>query len=391
METASLPKQTVPVAAPDATLTRFDYDLHGLVGIRLIGASPADRSAVDAQLGQVEGPLDREPDIVIRFVDRILVSSPVRLLGLSDAGYTEDAFLLLRGKHKTAVRVQIPFDRIGHPCEIVCERGLPAVPLLIAIVNITVLARGGLAMHASAFRYADTDVLVTGWSKGGKTEVLLGFTANGARYIGDEWIYVSDHRERVYGIPEPIRVWDWHLQQLPQYWRGLRRRQRLQLRSLRYLTEALGSLANPGNTNASKWQRRVGRLADLLERQRYTHLEPRQTFGKNFGPLKGTIGKVIFVASHDSPGTTVERIAPDEVADRMIFSLEEERSGLMSYYRMFRFAFPEKVNSLLEAASDIEHERLRHFLKDKECFAVYHPYPPSIQELFDAVRPTLEG
>jgi hypothetical protein len=391
MPTVSATEQPVRILAPDPVEPQSDFDLHGLVGIRLIDASPAESSAVGVQLGLHQRPLDREPDITVRFVDRLPVSTPMHLLGLSDAGYTGDAFVLLRGKHKTPVKVQIPFDRIGGHCEIVCERGIPAVPLLIAIVNLTALARGGLAMHASAFRYAGTDVLVTGWSKGGKTEVLLGFTANGAQYIGDEWIYVDSDRDRVFGIPEPIRVWDWHLRQMPRYWRGLRRSQRLKLSSLRYLTAALSSVASAAGAQAGGWQRGVGRVVELLERQRFTHLAPRQTFGKQFGPLEGAIRKVVFVASHDAADTTVERIEPEEVAERMVFSLEEERAGLMSYYRMFRFAFPGKINPLLETASEIEGERLRSFLQDKECFAVYHPYPPLILDLFEAVRPIVEG
>jgi len=387
MAAATMRTQTQQAVPSIDETGQGDFNLHGLVGIRLLDALPAERSAVIAQLGPIEAPLNREPDIVVRFVDRLPVSSPVRLLGLNDAGFTEDAFLVLGGKHKTPVQVQVPFDRIGSRCEIVCERGLSAIPLLIGVVNLTVLARGGLAMHASAFRYAETDVLVTGWSKGGKTEVLLGFMAKGAQYIGDEWIYADADGERIFGIPEPIRVWDWHLQQLPRYWNGLSRGQRLQLQSLRTAAAILAKISAFGPT----WQRRVARVADLLDRQRYAHLEPQLTFGNNYGPLEGSAQKVIFVASHDSPDTIIERIAPEEIADRMIFSLGEERALLMSYYRKFRFAFPEKVNPLLETILDVEHERLRSFLEEKECYALYHPYPPSISDLFDTVHPVITG
>ena len=56
--------------------------------------------------------------------------------------------------------------------------------------------------------------LVTGWSKGGKTELLMAAAGAGARYIGDEWVYLTTDG-RMHGIPEPIRLWDWHLRQLP--------------------------------------------------------------------------------------------------------------------------------------------------------------------------------
>ena len=190
-----------------------DYDLHGIVGIRLLGASESDVAAVTAQLGPIRAVLDRDPDVVIRFVDRLPVSN-LRYLGREEAGFTDDAFLVLRSR-KARARVQIPVEEIGGRCEIVCESGLPAVPLLIPIVNVTALAKGVVPVHAAAFVHRGSGVLVTGWAKGGKTESLLGFMSHGAEYIGDEWVYVSADGRRLRGIPEPVRVWDWHLDDLP--------------------------------------------------------------------------------------------------------------------------------------------------------------------------------
>jgi len=156
------------------------------VGIRLCNASPGDVAAVTRQLGPIQAPLTREPDIVIEFVDQVRLSSPLRYLGVNDSAFTDDAFLVLRSKNKARAMVQIPFADIGQQCRIVCATGLPAVPLLIPILNLTALNRGILPLHASAFRYRDTGVLTTGWSKGGKTETLLAFMDRGANYIGDE-------------------------------------------------------------------------------------------------------------------------------------------------------------------------------------------------------------
>jgi len=193
-----------------------DFDLHGLALVRLAGAAPRDVAAVARQLGPIEAEATaaREPDVVVRFVDRLETRGPVRLLGVDDAGFTDDAYLVLRGKHKAAVRVQIPLDRLGDRCEVVCERGLAAVPLLLAIVNLRLLATGILPLHATAFVHDGVGMLATGWAKGGKTELLLAFAAHGARYVGDEWVYL-DGGGRMFGVPEPIRLWDWHLDDLP--------------------------------------------------------------------------------------------------------------------------------------------------------------------------------
>lgn len=376
-------------AAPEAATT-IDYDLHGFVGIRLLEAAAEDAAAVDHQLGPIRAPLAREPDITVRFVDRLTLPLRLRLLGVDDAGYTDDAFLVLRSKHKTPARVEVPLGVVGSRCEIICERGLPAVPLLIAIVNLTALANGALPIHASAFRHHGVGVLVTGWAKGGKTETLLGFLADGAEYVGDEWVYLRGDGARMYGIPEPIRIWDWHLDELPEFRRRLGRGTRARFHALRQLTRWTGGAADPAQKRASAWRRRLRRVHHLLEQQRYTHATPRRIFGRNVGPLEAPLDKVFFVASHDSPEITVERIDAAEIADRMVFSLQDERSELMSYYRRFRFARPTVANPLLERASEIERERLHRVLRDKQCHAVYHPYPVSISALFRAIRPFVE-
>src|SRR5215211_113168 len=73
------------------------FDLHGLAAIAVADASASELAVVG------------------------------RYLGLADAAFTDDAFLVLRGRHKSRVRVAVPLHRIGTGCEIVCERGLSAV------------------------------------------------------------------------------------------------------------------------------------------------------------------------------------------------------------------------------------------------------------------------
>lgn len=357
-----------------------DFDVHGLVGIRLVDASPEERAAVGSQLGPVARRLDREPDIVVRFVDR-LRNDPLRLIGVGETGYSGDSFLILRSRHKTPARVELALDTVGGRCEIVCERGLPSVPLLLPIINLTALAKGGLALHASAFRFRERGVLVTGWSKSGKTETLLAFLEQGARYIGDEWIYLDPDGESMYGIPEPVRVWDWHLDQLPHYRRALRPSVRWRLRALRLGSGVLRTLATPLP------RADLIRLQALIERQRYAFLPPETSFAGGGSLDRSAVDRVFFLVNAESAATRVERVNPQWIAERMAFSMEEERERLMAAYRQFRFAFPERVNPFLEGARALEADRLSGFLESVPCYAVSHPYPPSLAGLFDAMAP----
>ncbi len=365
-----------------------EFDLHGIVGIRLLNATPNDIAAVKRQLGPIQKSLSRTPDIIIRFVDQIPLSSSVRYLGLDDAGFTDDAFFVFRGKHQAHVRVQIPFNQIGNgQCEIICERGAPAVPLLIPILNLTAISKGALPLHASAFNYNGKGILTTGWSKGGKTETLLAFAANGAEYIGDEWVYISSDGQHMYGIPEPIRVWYWHLQQMSYYKSKVGRSDLARLKTLRFFVKSMEVMESSGIKRGSGLPKLTRRIKALLKQQMHVDLPPEKLFGNMVGANKGSPDKVFFVASCDDPQITVQPIRPQEIAQRMVFSLQEERMDFMSYYLRFRFAFPDISNSFIEQVEEIQREILTKVMAGKETYAVYHPYPFSIPELFEVLRP----
>lgn len=365
-----------------------DFDLHGIVGIRVINATPGDLNAIKRQLGPIQNPLSKKPDIVIRFVDRMSSSSAVRYLGVDDAGFTDDAFLVFRGKYQSRVKVQIPFEQIGNgQCEIICESGVPAVPLLIPIINLTALSNGALPLHASALVYDGKGILITGWAKGGKTETLLAFVANGAQYVGDEWVYLSIDGKHMYGIPEPIRIWYWHLQEMSHYRNMVKRSDLARLQALNFFVKFLERIERMGTDRRSAFFQVLRRFTALVKRQLYVQLPPEKLFGKKPGDLTVSPDKIFFVASHAEPELIVKPIDSQEVAERMVFSLQEERMDFMSYYLKYRFAFPACSNSLIDQAEEIQRRMLLNILAGKDAYGVYHPYPFKIPTLFEVIRP----
>lgn len=368
-----------------------DFDLHGIVGIRLLDARPAEIAMIARQLGPIQRPLSGEPDITIRFVDALAPASRMTLLGIDDAGFTGDAFFVLRGKHKSQIKVQIPFADVGQRrCDIVAERGLPAVPQLLAIINLVATAKGVLPLHASAFEYNGTGALVTGWAKGGKSETLLAFTANGARYVGDEWIYLSADGQRMYGIPEPMRLWKWHLDEMPQYQAAVPRGDRFKLRALELLTRMMDGVGESRIGHGSAPLKLLRRVSPVLKRQLNVQIPPKRLFGDAAGSINGVPQKFFFVASHAAPDIVMQRSEAVQIARRMVFSLQEERADFMAYYRKFRFAFPEARNELIETLEDREREMLIAALAQLDAWEVYHPYPVSIPLLYDAMRPAFQ-
>jgi hypothetical protein len=370
--------------ANDRACDAVDFDIHGFVGIRLIDAKRGDVGRVRRQLGLAPSALDGEPDITIRFVDRLPLSGPLRYLGLEEVGFTEQSFVVLRSKHKSRARVQIPFDRIGRPCEIVCERGLAAVPLLVPILNLTALGKGVLPLHAAAFKFRGVGVLATGWSKGGKTETLLAFMQHGAEYVGDEWCYVSRQGKRTWGLPEPIRVWRWHLDSVPDLAKRISRTDQARLGMLRQIDRGAAWLAE--SSRSRRFSRLAGRASPLLRKQQCVDVEPERLFGAARCAGVASLDRLLFVSSHASQEVAVERIDAADVARRMLFSLQEEQRVLMSFYRRFRFAFPERENPVLESVEQVQRRALDDALAHHtESYELRHPYPVPLEQLFDAV------
>jgi len=367
--------------------SHIDYDLHGLVGVRLINPSPHDAAAVARQLGPMRAALQRPPDITIRFVDRLELSSPMRLLGLDDTGFTDDGFFVLRSRHKASTKVKIAFDQIGsRHCEVICETGVSAVPLLIAIVNMTFLSKGAIPLHASAFIHNDTGFVVTGWSKGGKTETLLAFMAHGARYVGDEWVILTADGMRMCGMPEPIRLWDWHLEQLPQFRRKLGRASRYKLKAIQQVESLYRSI--PRATQSGFLPLSVLRRAILiLQRQKCVDVAPHRLFGDKACALSGIPQQIIFTMSHARHEVVMEKVDPQEIAMRMVFSLRYEQTDFFSSYMKFRFAFPELMNAFIERAPEYQLDILSRALANKDAHAVYHPYPVQLKNLYEVIKP----
>ena len=360
------------------------FDLHGLAGVRIENGDPSDVAVVSRQLGPLRRQLDRPPDITIRFVDRLEPASRLHYLGAREAAWADDGFYLLRSRKQPAM-VRLPIDRIGGPCEVVCERGLPAIPYLIAILNLAVLASGALPLHASAFELDGRGVLVTGWSKGGKSELLMAATRAGARYIGDEWVYLTAGGE-MYGIPEPVRLWDWHLDQLPDVRARLGRGDRLKLRALPLAGRVDAAL--PGAILRSLPGRLLHRAVPVIDGQRHVDLPPERLFGP-LGTLSGRLDHVLFVVAAAGDAITVEPVAPEDVARSMVFSLLHERLDLATIYLQARFAFPDLANPHLDGLERLQRERLTAFLAGRPAHRIVHPYPVDFGAFLDAARRVL--
>lgn len=367
----------------------IDFDIHGLLGIRLLDPSPADVRTVERHLGLPPAKLAAEPGIVIRFVDELPVRTPLRYLGREDVGFTEDAFIVLRGRNLARARAQIPFESLGQRCEISCEKHLPAIPLLRPLINLAMLARGVVPVHAAAFNHRGRGVLVTGWSHGSKTGSLLSFMAEGAQFVGDEWIYLSVERDRMYGLPDQLEARPWYLKELPRYRRQVGAGDRFRVALTGLVSRLIAPLV-PGSERRSSVAAKLIRQAhQMLLDQQSIHLRPRTLFGSDACTLESALDVVIVAVSHEAPDVVVHAIPVEQVARQMAASFQHEQASLLSCYQKHLFAFPGRRNELLDQAERLYFELARQALSGKAAYTILHPYPVSTEKLRRAIRPLL--
>jgi hypothetical protein len=369
--------------------TPAEFDLHGAVGVRLEDADPGDVAAVTRQLGPLRAALGREPDITIRFVDHLAADGPLRFLGHEEAGFTDTAYLVLRGRHKSSVKVAIPMDRIGGRCEIVCERGVPAIPLLIPILNLTALGNGLIPLHAGAFVHDGLGVLTIGWAKGGKSETLLAFTARGAGYVGDEWIYLDPERRWMRGLPEPMRVWDWQIRAMPGLAGRIPAGDRRRLGATRLAAAGLRAIGDLPIVGRTKPARLAGRLRAPVERQLSVQVPPDRLLGRAALPDGAALDRLVLVLSHADDDVTVEPADAADHARRATESFLFEVLDLLGHYRRFRFAFPNLRNPHLDDLETRHGQAVAAALADVPALTLRHPYPLEIPRLYEALAPRL--
>jgi hypothetical protein len=364
-----------------------EFDLHGLVGIRLVDPSPGDVAAVSKQLGVLQQSLSREPDITLRFVAHLL-TPPLRHLGFKKLGFTDNALFVFEDGANGG-KVRIPFAQLGRKCEIVCESGLQTVPLLKQILALTAQAKGYVSVHASAFVHNGVGVLMAGWAESGKTTALLGFAEQGAELIGEDWVLVTGDGKKMCGLPTMIELSSSHLRILPHVRRTIKRSRLLKLAALHRL-HRIQDAALGRRGNRSSLGKLLGRIVTALEQRAYPIVPPQAIFGNHVGSLVGRPDKVFLLVSHDDPWVEVKQTPLDEMALRLAHLAQYEQIHLLEHYLAFKFAFPEATNPIIESSFDSHHEILSQALVGKDIYTVWHPYPLVFSELYEEIEPLLK-
>ena len=363
----------------------IDYDIHGIVGIRLVEPTDKDAAVVANQLGLTQASLRRAPDIIIYFKKR-LPASTLKYLGLDFAGFADEGFFVLKSNW-AKTKVQIPFEKIGGQCEIICESGLGSIPLLSHIINFTFLKKNYIPLHASAFLYNGIGILVAGWATGGKTEALLSFAKHGAQYIGDEWIILSSDGQEMFGIPVPTSIKNWQFKYIPELLPKISKQQKTLFKSI-HILEAIQRKFSQGKFKNFLPLKLLNKGLPGLRRQLKIWVSPREFFKNCFCEQRATPDKLFLIVMHTESDVKVEACDPMEIAQRMMSANEYEQLHFFEYYKAFKFAFPRLRNEFLENIDELQNTLIYSALEGKEAYKVLRPSPTvSLDLLFKEMQP----
>lgn len=327
------------------------------------------------------------PDITVRFAPlprpRDLVS-----LGPGGFGFAGDDFYILDELTGTPLAV-IPFDDIGQrPLEVRCATQVRAVPFLDELLMMAFLGRGWAPLHASAVEHTGDGVVLMGWPKGGKTGAMLGFMANGATFVGDEWLLLSADGQRVAALPARLRVAHWQLEHLAFEAQRARKR----------VTSAL--VAGAEAAHAALGRAGLQRLTVAamlrkglpgLRRQLKVSVHPDVAFPGRVRSHTAMPATLFLLVAHADDRIASREIAPDTAATRMAHANVFEQRVFLEAYRAFCFAYPDRANPLLDRIHAAQEAALRTVFDARRVVEVRHPYGHPVDALFRAMRDTAAG
>ncbi len=335
-------------------------------------------------LGSPQTTARAAPEIVITFKEKWAVPK-LRYLGLNAMAFNDDGFYVLNGKNG-AVEARIPFETIGDCCEIVCQSGLGSVPLLVDIINFTLLKKNYLPLHASAFQYQGSNILVVGWTKGGKTETLLSFCNHGARYIGDEWVILSSDGQTMFGLPVPVTIWDWQFKYIPKLLPKISKAKQAFFMGIRLLDTWQHTWGYSRLKRLDPFVRLEEAMPAFKRQLKVVEL-PQVLFAGQFCQTPVSPDKLFLMISQSEPTICIKSCNPLEIAQRMAHSNAVEQFYFFEHYKAFKFAFPNLRNVFLEQVDEQQRSLLAQTLQGKQAYQVLHPYPVSFVDLFENLQP----
>lgn len=358
-----------------------DFDVHGLVGVRVLDADPSDLQIVSRDVG-VSGSLEgHDPDVIVCFVDE-LSPPPLTLIDGGTTAYAWDGVYFLDAPGGAPVAHVKQGEGWGQAL-IVCRRGARSVPTLATCVDLVALSKGWVGLHASAWVIGGCGILAAGWPGSGKTGALLAACDHGARPIGDERILLASSGATMAGVGRPIVGHDWHLPQLSPPTIGghpVRRAMAKATPTLTSLADRLGNRLGPGRP-ARAARKAVARLRRALD----VEVSQARLSPGGGAPSVARPDALILLETHRDGVIVTRRIDPVTAAERLASQVEAELLPALRTQLAFEYALEGDGWSGIRRAPARAARLLASATRNVPCFIVRHPYPCSLDRLHEAI------
>ncbi|KAA3620020.1 MAG: hypothetical protein DWQ05_04650 [Calditrichaeota bacterium] len=357
-----------------------NLSIHKIVRISLFDARQADIDLFINRYGAIMDPDSSETaELKIQFVDEF-ATEELDYLGINSVAFNAEGFYLLC-QHNGFPIARIPMAQLGESCEIVYRRGA-GYPLLTEIIKLMFLKSKYVPLHASAFNFQGKNILNLAWAKGGKTSNLLAFLKAGAFYIGDEWLMLSADGKKLLGIPYPLEISDWQLKYVPELKRYLSTSKKILFDTIHFLTWC-AKLLRKVNSSKFLFVQLINHIDLKAQKLLKFKIQPQEVFRAQLNSPIVKVDKVFFTMSHNKQDIQITETKSTDIVQKMVAANGYELIGLIEYYRAFKFAFPYLSNPLIERYDELQTDLLSAALKGFPCYIVKHPYPCSLDQLYE--------
>lgn len=224
-----------------------------------------------------------------------------------------------------------------------------------------------------------------GWSKGGKTEALLSFIKNGAKFVGDETVLISPDGKKMFGIPVPVSIWEWQFSEIQELMPPLSMQKKILFKGV-HLIDRVHRVSSKSIIKNNSFVKIMGDALPALKRQLNIRIGPEVIFNGMVHWGRANLNRIIIIMSHNNDEITLNKCGTVEIANRMITSSLYELESFHNYYSKFKFAFPGIRNDFLENIDEFYNELLPSVIKGIHSYKVLHPYPVSFEKLYKEMK-----
>jgi len=325
-----------------------------------------------------------DTDVEIGFVDRLCSRDLVYISNL--ACFNRETFFLI---DRYGNKASLPFDTLtGDWCKVVAEKSIdPGFfyrSILQCLIRYRFLQHNIAYVHASAVQYKGAGLLFPGWGGIGKTDLLMMFMDEGARYISDDRVLISSEGRML--------IHNTALNLLHYNYKGstrLRERLGWQKRGLylaNRLIRGLSQVCLELNSRRSFLTKTVSAIRDLSDKSLWTEVDVQRIFPESEISMQTPLSKVFFISRVSEGHLRSRPISGVELARRMSACLRGDLNKMERAYQMFLFAFPYKDNSLVQGAPVRELKIMEEAFSGKEIHNILVPEGTDSKKVYDTLK-----